>query len=113
MTGKLIPVTYGDGFHAWTGADGFAGTAQGGARARWSFPKSHSFGFPPATVCPCTPLGLCMWAFAGPMDPAMGQGVAQQRITWAPPPAVVSLGSFVGVLMSFITKPSRYNLVLA
>lgn len=54
------------------------------------------------TYC-SAPLGLCRWAFPGLIAPVMGQGVAQQGIICAPPPALVSLGSFVGLQMSFVT----------
>lgn len=70
------------------------------------------FEFLPAAVY-CDSLGLCRWTLAGLMAPMMGWGVTHQGIIWAPAPAVVSLGSFLGVQMSFVTQPSRYSLVFA
>lgn len=41
------------------------------------------------------------------MSPVMGMGVSGQDIVWSPPPAVVSLCSFMGVQMRFCHVTNR------
>lgn len=56
------------------------------------------FEFLPEFVHPCPPLSLWRWACDGQMAPG--------RQLSAPIPAIVSLGFFVVLGISFITQPS-------
>ena len=103
VTGQLLPLTHGTGFMPGLVLIALLGQPGEGPGQGCCSSRVLRLGFPPATVCCCAPLGLCRWAFAGLMVAVMGQGVARQGIIWALPPAVVSLGSFVGVQMSFVT----------
>jgi len=96
-------MTCGDGVHAWTlGLMAFLGQPwEGPVQGRRSLGVCNLGSC--LSLYPCAPLGLCRWAFFGLMAPVMGLQVAWQGIVWGPPPVIVSLNSFAGVQMRFIT----------
>jgi len=95
-------MTPGDGCHTWTVGlmtvlqQSWRDMEKGGCSSGVLSLGSH------LPSCPCVPLGLCGWASDGQMAPVMGLGGARQDIIWYPPPAIVSLNSFVGMQMKFI-----------
>lgn len=53
-------------------------------------PRRPRFGFPPAVVCPPHSLSSHGWSCDGLVAPGASLAVAQQGLTWTPPPAIAS-----------------------
>lgn len=67
---------------------------------------NHS-GSPPATVPQCFSGLVQMGYWCTETSPVVGVGVAGQDIVWAPPPAIMSLCSFMVVQMRFCQVTNR------